>query len=86
MPTDQEHSSGSDTEEVCPSQGKKKLVKHKIPWRSQEMQRVIDSLDRKLDCRRDERSKKMRLETSVGGESVREKPNHLPQWATELFS
>ena len=84
--TDQEHSSESDTGEVCPSRGRKKLIKHKLPWRSQEMQRVIDSLDRKLDRRRDDRAKKMCLETSVEGESTREKPDHLPQWATELFS
>ena len=86
VPTDQEHSSESDTEEVRPSRGKKKLVKHKIPSRSQEMQRVIDSMDQKLNHRCNERSKKMCLEASVGGESVREKPDHLPQWATELFS
>ena len=49
------------------------------------MQRVIDRLDQKLDHCHDERSKKMCLETSVGGESVTEKLDHLPQWATELF-
>ena len=87
IPTDQEHSSsGSDTEEVCPSRGRKKLMKHKLPWRSQEMQRIIDSLDRKLDRRRDDRAKGMCLQTSMGGDSKREKPDHLPEWATELFS
>jgi len=81
----EENSSGSD-EEVRPTRGKKILIKHKLPWRSQEMQRVIDSLDRKLDRCRDDRAKGMCLQTSVGGNSTRPKPDHLPEWATELFS
>ena len=74
--TDQEHSSESDTGEVRPSRGRIKLIKYKFPWRSQEMQRVIDSLDRKLDRRHDDRAKKMCLETSLEGESTTEKPDH----------
>lgn len=86
IPTDQEHSSGSDIEESRPLRQRKTLAKHKLPWRSQEMQKVMDSLDRKLDRRRDDRAKGMCLQASVGGNSKREKPDHLPEWATELFS
>ena len=50
------------------------------------MQSIIDSLDRKLDRRRDDRAKGMCLQTSIGGDSKRPKPDHLPEWATELFS
>ena len=85
-PDDQEHSSGSDIEEVRPLRGRKSLIKHKLPWRSQEMQSIIDRLDRKLDRRRDDRAKGMCLQTSIGGDSKRPKPDHLPEWATELFS
>ena len=84
--TDRDHSSGSDVEEVHPSRQRKTLIKHKLPWRSQEMQKVIESLDRKLDRRRDDRAKGMCLQTSIGGNSTREKLDHLPEWATELFS
>ena len=48
---------GSDLEDQ-PPKCKKKLIKHRIPWRSQEMQLIIDSLDRKLDKRHDDRAKK----------------------------
>ena len=65
---------------------KKKLIKHKLPWRSQEYQSVIESLDRKIARRRDDRAKRMCLETTMGGDSARPKPDHLPEWASELFS
>ena len=83
--TDQGASS-SDDSEPSPSRVKKKLVKHSLPWRSQEMQRVVESLDRKIDRRRNERAKRMCLDFDLGGISSRPKPDHLPEWATELFS
>ena len=73
--------SGSDTDERTPPTKKKRLVKHKFPWRSREMQAVIDSLDRKIDRRRSGRSKAMCLEVVVSGESTRPKPDGLPEWA-----
>ena len=64
-----------------------KFIRHEgDPWQSQEMQRVVDNLDQKLDRCHDNGAKKMCLETFVEGESTREKPDYLPLWATKLFS
>ena len=82
----EEHSNGSNVEEVHSSRVRKKLIKHKLSWRSQEMQKVIESLDRKIDHCHDDRAKCMCLQTSVGGDSARPKPDHLPECAIELFS
>ena len=68
------------------ARGKKKLIRYKLPWRSQEMQRVMESLDRKIECRQSNRSKGMCLEVVIGEDSCRAKPDNLPEWATELFS
>ena len=65
---------------------KKKKLTNKLPWRSQEYQSVIASLDQKIARRRDDRAKRMCLETTMGGDSARPKPDHLPEWASELFS
>ena len=79
-------SSGSDRDERHPPVKKKRLIKHKLPWRSREMQAVVESLDRKIERRRTARSKAMCLEVEVSGESTRPKPDGLPDWAVELFS
>ena len=68
------------------ARGKKKLIRYKLPWRSQEMQCVMESLDRKIECRQSNRSKGMCLEVVIGEDSCRAKPDNLPEWATELFS
>ena len=78
-------SSGSDTEQQL-SRGKKKLIKHKLPWRSQEMQLIMESLDRKLERRRSDRAKGMCLEVVMGDNLSRARPENLPEWASELFS
>jgi len=65
--------------------GHKKLIRHKIPWRSREFQQILESLDRKIDRRRSARSKAMCLSIEIGGDSSREKPDTLPEWASELF-
>ena len=83
--TEQGQSSGSEMDDVPPIR-KKKLIKHKPLWRSCEMQSVLDSLDRKMDRRRDARAKKMCLEVVMGADSNRPKPGGMPEWATELFS
>ena len=82
---EQEQTSGSEMDDVQPT-NKKKLIKHKPPWRSREMQDVIDSLDRKMDRRRDARAKKMCLEVVMGADSNRPKPGGMPEWVVELFS
>lgn len=51
-----------------------------------EFERVIASLDRKLDCRRSARSKAMCLEVQDGRDSTRPKPDDLPEWTSNLFS
>lgn len=84
---EQASSSESDSEQPsAAARGKKKLIRHKLPWRSQEMQRVMESLDRKIERRRSDRSKGMCLEVVIGEDSCRAKPENLPEWATELFS
>ena len=87
--SDDNASSGSDREESSrhPPAKKKRLIKHKLPWRSREMQTVMESLDRKIDRRRTGRSKAMCLQIEeVSGESTRPKPDGLSEWACELFS
>lgn len=64
----------------------KKLVRHTLPWRSVEFQRLIESLDRKIDQRRSDRSRVMCLEVEVGAKSTRKAPHDIPEWAKELFS
>ena len=76
------HASGSDTENAA--HGKKKLLRHKLPWRSREFEIVIESLDRKLDRRRDPKSKAMCLDVQGGENSSREKPDDMPEWAVNL--
>jgi len=87
---DADHDS-SDSERVSGCiHKKKKLIQHKLPWRSEEFEKVLQSLDRKVDRRRDARSKAMCLKVEVSGDSLREKPADLPEWASnlhhELFS
>ena len=65
---------------------KKKLIKHTLPWRSVEFRRLLESLDRKIDRRRTDRSRSMCLEVEVGAESTRQAPHDIPDWAKELFS
>lgn len=79
---DRDHSSDSDKEH--PKTGKKRLLKHKLPWRSREFERVIESLDRKLDRRRSTKSKAMCLNVEIGEPSSREKPEDLPEWASNM--
>ena len=76
----------SDSEGESSSTGKKRLRRQKLPWRSEELQKVIESLDRKLNRRRTERVKAMCLEIIEGSDSQREKPENAPEWAIELFS
>ena len=78
-------SSNSEQEDEVRQSSRKKLIKHKLTWRSVEFQKIIESLDRKIDRRRSSRSKRMCLEVEQGGDSSREPPEGIPQWAVELF-
>lgn len=49
------------------------------------MQSMVESLDRKIGCRRDAKAKKMCLEVIEGEDSTKPKPDGLPEWAAELF-
>ena len=60
--------SDSDTDGRSPPTRKKRLIKHKMSWRSREMQAANDSLDRKIDRRCSGRSKAMCLNVEVSGE------------------
>ena len=64
---------------------KKKLIKHKLQWRSQELQEIMKSLDRKVNRRRTPRGQTMCLEVVEGRVSNRPKPDNIPEWAVELF-
>jgi len=50
------------------------------------MKWVIDSFDRNLDHCHEDRTKGMCLQTSVGDNSTRPKPNHFPEWQLNCFS
>ena len=82
---EQGQSSGSEMDDVQPTK-KKKLIKYKLPWRSHEMQSVLDSLDRKMDRWRDARAKIMCLALVMGADSNRPKPDGMPECAVELVS
>lgn len=67
---------------------RKRLIRHTLPWRSVEFRHLIESLDRKIDRRRSDRSRSMCLEVEVNQdvESNRSAPHDIPDWAKELFS
>jgi len=75
----------SDSENETPSAGKKRLCRHRLPWRSQELQKIIESLDRKLERRCSDHAKAMCLQITVGSDSQREVPDNAPEWVIELF-
>ena len=76
----------SDSESEAASVGKKRLCRHRLPWRSQEFLKVIESLGRKLERRRSDHAKAMCVEVIVGFDSQRQVPNDAPEWTIELFS
>ena len=85
---EEENESGSDesdNETPRRKQGKKKLIRHTLSWRNRECQNAMESLDRKLQRKRTPRGKAMCLRVEMGGNSSRPKPDHFPEWATELF-
>lgn len=73
-------SSNSEQEDEVHAQNssRKRLVKHKLTWRSREFQQIVESLDRKIDRRRSSRSKRMCLEVEQGSDSLREPPEGIP--------
>ena len=79
-------SSNSKEEDELQCSSQKRLIKHRLAWRSVEFQKIIESLDRKIDRRQSSRSKRMCLEVEQGGNSSREPPDGIPQWAVELFT
>ena len=50
-------SSNSEQEDEVRQSSRKKLIKHKLTWRSVEFQKIIESLNRKIDRRRSSHSK-----------------------------
>lgn len=67
-------------------QNRKKLIRHRLTWRSHEVQLTFESLDRKLARRRSDKAKGMCLEVTYGSDSTRPAPDNCPEWAIELFS
>ena len=79
-------SSESDCENPEQAPRKKQLVRHRLPWRSRELQLTFDSLDRKLTRRRSDKAKSMCLKVTSGSDSERPVLDNDPDWAVELFS
>ena len=67
-------------------QQRKKLIRHRLTWRSRELQLTFESLDRKLARRRTDKAKAMCLDVTYGCDSSRPAPENCPEWAIELFS
>ena len=79
-------SSDSDDGGEHSEQRKKKLIRHRLPWRSRELQLTLESLNRKIARRRSDRAKAMCLEITPGNDSSRPIPDNSPEWVIELFS
>ena len=61
-----------------------KLVRHKFEWRSDELNREFQSLDRKADRARSQRAKRMmvpREEGDIIPETLHSYPKNTPAWA-----
>ena len=67
-------------------QRRKKLIRHRLTWRSRELQLTFENLDRKLARRRTDKAKAMCLDVTYGCDSSRPTPENCPEWAIELFS
>ena len=84
--SDSSNSDSNSEEDQDKSSTAKKLIRHKLPWWSVEFERVIASLDQKLDHCKSACSKAMCLEVTDGKDSTSPKPDDLPEWASNLFS
>lgn len=63
----------------------RKFIKHVATWRSAEFQEIIDSLDRKINRRRSDKSKSMVIPVEIGEPSTRAPPEECPDWAAILL-
>ena len=70
-----ESDSDDETTRGTLTQPKKKLIRHRIKWRSRECQEMMDSLGRKLKQKRTSRAQAMCLKVETGGDSTRPKPD-----------
>ena len=71
-------SEGSDDVAAAPP---KKFVKHQLKWWSDEFQKYIDSLDRKILRSKTDRAKRMTIPIETNGFSKRNPPPDCPDWA-----
>ena len=67
-------------------QNRKKLIRHRLTWRSREVKLTFESLDRKLARRRSDKAKGMCLEVIYGSDLISPAPDNCPEWAIEIFS
>lgn len=70
---------------VSAQQIQQQRKKHKLPWMSQEMQEMVNSLDQKVNRRCTPRGRTMCLEVEEGRVSTPPKPDNIHEWAAELF-
>ena len=60
---------------------RKVFRKHVLQRRSPEFSNYIESLDRKITCKRTSRGKQMVVLVKEGGQSERPPPEDCPEWA-----
>lgn len=84
-------SSGSDREASTAGHDQgaavRKLVRHPLPWRSEEASQVLASLDRKYARKQTDKGKMMTLPRVTGSPSTRKLPSDhdIPEWAMDDF-
>ena len=82
------HTDSSDSEKDSKRQQSnqlhEKLIRQKLPWRSEEFEIVLRSLDRKLERCRDPRSKAMCLVVQMGENCLHGNPEGSPDLANNL--
>lgn len=81
--TASESSSGEENGEESDSEANspKVLIKHSLRWRSNEVNQLMASLDRRVRKRRGQKGQSMLFERKVGSNSSRPVPIDAPQWA-----
>lgn len=73
---DSHHERSSDDEPPL-----KKFSSHPLPWRSGELNRVMETLERKVQRKRGAKGRNMLFERKKGANSNRPVPDDAPAWA-----
>ena len=76
MSSEESDEEADETDVVC-----RTFILRPLVWRSQEANAVMESLDRKANCRRTPRALEMIVKRKTGMPSSRNKPIECPIWA-----